>query len=216
MNLSILVPAVLTYIRQKGGYATKTKLLKLLYLLDIDAYRTDHSTLTGFDWVFHLYGPWAPQYDPLLADLQNVGAIALHSGSRTDLDTVFIDACESVSLSDAFPRFVDELRARRIIEAWADRPTGELLDYVYFHTEPMREARRGESLDFKGVLNADPAPDYRRATSRTDPNALKKRRRELLDAMKSGQGKPASAPAIQPNYDDEFWQAFETLERDPD
>ena len=80
----------------------------------------------------------------------------------------------------------------------------------------MREARRGEPLDFKSVLNETPAPDYRRATSGADPSALKKRRRQLLEAMKSGESKGGSAPAIQPNYDAEFWQAVDTLERNPD
>lgn len=216
MNASSLIPAVLTYVRQVGGYATKTKLVKLLYLLDIEAYRINHSTLTGFDWVFHLYGPWAQEYETVLTDLQTIGAIALHSGSRNDLDTVFIDACESVPLSNPFPRFIDELRARRIIEAWAERPTGELLDYVYFHTEPMREARRGELLDFTSVLKEESPPEYRRAASGATPEDLKKQRRELREAMKSAASRPTSTPIFQPRYDDEFWHAVDTIERDPD
>jgi hypothetical protein len=143
MNLSVLVPAVLAYTRQKGGYATKTKLLKLLYLLDIEEYRANHSTLTGFDWVFHKYGPWAQQYDAVLADLQAVGKIVLRAESRPELDTVFVDASVPISLSEAFPRFVDELRARRIIEAWADRPVNSWITCI--STRSRCGKRGGES-----------------------------------------------------------------------
>jgi hypothetical protein len=63
MNLEVLIPAVLTYARAKGGYTTKTKLLKLLYLLDIEAFRKQRSTLTGFRWIFYKYGPWTYNRD---------------------------------------------------------------------------------------------------------------------------------------------------------
>jgi hypothetical protein len=46
---SNLIPAILTYVRDKEGFATKTKLLKLLYLLDLEAYRETRQTLTGFN-----------------------------------------------------------------------------------------------------------------------------------------------------------------------
>ena len=50
MNLAVLIPAVLSYVRARGGLATKTRLLKLLYLLDIEAFRKERTTLTGFNW----------------------------------------------------------------------------------------------------------------------------------------------------------------------
>jgi hypothetical protein len=216
MNPDVLIPAVLTYLREKGGFATKTKLLKYLYLLDLETYRKTQTTLTGFDWVFHLYGPWARQYDEVLAELEARDIISLRSGNRPDLDTIFIDARQPVQLSQAFPRIVDELSARRIIEAWADRPTGEILDYVYFHTAPMRDAHRGEPLNLATVLQEEPAPDYRRASSGLDVKALKQRRRAFLEAIRATSKEETGAGAIPPRYDSEFWQALETLDRDPD
>lgn len=217
MDLAILIPAVLSYVREKGGFATKTKLLKILYLLDIEAYRATHKTLSGFQWVFYLYGPWAPQYDETLQNLEAAGQISVHPGSRADLDTIFVDASEPIPLSEAFSAIREELRARRIIEAWADRPTGEILDYVYFHTAPMRDARRGEQLNFDSVLHEEPAPEYRRLRSDVDEKTLKERRKAFRQAIKGEQSKGQEVTRMNPpRYDSEFWQAVDTLDRDPD
>jgi hypothetical protein len=40
---------------------------------------------------------------------------------------------------------------RHIVDQWADRRLGEMLDYVYFYTEPMETVQRGEPLDFSRV-----------------------------------------------------------------
>ena len=71
--------AVLTRIAEVEGTANRTKLLKLLYLCDIEYFRATGETLTGFDWVFYLYGPWAPEYDNLLKQLEAEGAIRLQA-----------------------------------------------------------------------------------------------------------------------------------------
>lgn len=215
-TLATLIPAVLTYAREKGGFTTKTKLLKLLYLLDIEAYRTTQRTLTGFDWIFYRYGPWAGQYDSMLSDLEKAGAISSRSGSRPDLDTLFLDATDKVELSEAFPRFVDELRSRRIIEAWADRPTGELLDYVYFHTAPMRNAERGKPLDFGEVLREEVAPEYRGVGTKTDSATLRQKRKEFRERMRGSSTAEPKPQLPRPNYDHEFWEAVDAMDRDPD
>jgi len=217
MDLSILIPAILTYIREKNGSATKTKLLKLLYLLDIEAYRESHSTLTGFGWKFYLYGPWAIEYEDLLSDLESSGVIALRPGTKTDLDTLFVNATESVPLAKAFPNARQEYRARRIIEAWADRPTGELVDYVYFHTSPMQKAHRDELLNFDSVLTEEPPTDYVRSESKLDVKDLRRKRRELRAALNRVSRDRRILPLDPPpRYDEQFWQALEALEKDPD
>ncbi len=66
---------ILTRVSERDGSANKTKLLKLLYLADIEHYRRTDETLTGFDWIFYFYGPWAPQYDALLSQLEAEGAL---------------------------------------------------------------------------------------------------------------------------------------------
>ena len=48
-----LTLGILTRIKEREGTANKTKLLKLLYLADIEQYRATGETVTGFDWIFY-------------------------------------------------------------------------------------------------------------------------------------------------------------------
>jgi hypothetical protein len=213
-----LIPAVLTYIQEHDGFATKTKLLKLLYLLDIEEYRQRRKTLTGFHWIFYHYGPWTPEYDDALNELQRLDKITLKPSTRPDTDAVMVNAVEPVSLSVVLSNIKDELKAKRIIDAWATRPTGEILDYVYFHTRPMANAERGMSLDFETVVG-EPSPleatRPRRLTM--DEKVRKRKARAVRDAIVSARQK---APSINldpaPNYDSAFYQVLDILEKDPD
>jgi hypothetical protein len=71
--------AILSRVQEKHVFVNKTKLLKLLYLVDIEHYRRFGKTLTEFDWKFYLYGPWTAEYDGLLEGLQQRNAIALQA-----------------------------------------------------------------------------------------------------------------------------------------
>jgi antitoxin SocA-like protein len=215
MDLAILIPGIATFIRSKEGAATKTKLLKLLYLLDIESFREKHETLTGFDWIFYKYGPWTAQYDDVLDQLSQAGKIRLNNSSRADLDAIFVDPTNTVELSKAFPSYTEELKARRILEVWADRPLGELLDYVYFHTAPMRDAERKSRLDFESILREETPVEYRRSASKSSPDELKKKRREFLKAIASAP-KVTGGQFIEPSYGKDYWSAIETMEREPD
>jgi hypothetical protein len=215
MDLALLIPGVATFIRSKEGAPTKTKVLKLLYLLDIEAFRERRETLTGFDWTFYRYGPWTSQYDEVLNQLADAGKIQLSVSNRSDLEATFVNPTDAVQLSTAFPSYTEELKARRILEVWADRPLGELLDYVYFHTAPMRDAVRGHKLDFETLVREEPPIQYCRALSTSSPEELKKKRKEFLKAIASTP-KAAASQFIEPTYGTDYWAAIETMEREPD
>lgn len=50
-TLKQLILALLTIIRDQDGNATKTKLLKLLYLADIEHFRDTGKLLTDAEWI---------------------------------------------------------------------------------------------------------------------------------------------------------------------
>jgi hypothetical protein len=100
MDLSRVIQAVLSRVHEREGYVTKTKLLKYLYLFDLETYRRTGRALTGFEWIFHLYGPWAPQYDGLYADLVRSGGLRVTPGTRPELDTEFLSSPRRVELQD--------------------------------------------------------------------------------------------------------------------
>ena len=72
-----LIPVIVTWIAEHDSYATKTKLLKLLYLFDVEYYRQhQHTRFTGFGWKFFHLGPWAAEYDPMLSGLLAHGVLS--------------------------------------------------------------------------------------------------------------------------------------------
>src|SRR5437867_6963402 len=93
-----LVLAILTRIEEVEGTANKTKLLKLLYLADIEHVRSNGETLTGFDWIYYLYGPWTAEYDNLLKQLEAEGAIRLEPWASGGIEGERIVSKERITL----------------------------------------------------------------------------------------------------------------------
>jgi hypothetical protein len=111
----------------------KTRMVKLLYLTEVEYYRRTGKRLTDLDWKFHLFGPYASVLENYLGD-PNVDSIAwsiTHPPEGADHDVQ-----QSVA---------------QVVHAWGDTDLNTLLDYVYFETEPMQSAHRGDSLDFSGI-----------------------------------------------------------------
>lgn len=217
-DVAKLVPAVLSLVRDARGFATKTKLLKYLYLIDVEHYRRFGETATGFRWVFHKYGPWSRDYDPLLEQMSKEGIVRITSGTRDNLDTQFVDPATSPAKLDVLGWSFDlQLTVKRIIEAWADRPTGEILDYAYFHTEPMHDARRGQELDFAKIERTHQTKFYFRSRSFKNEEELSKARKQLRKLFKRRRqhAKP-QAKITPPKYDAEFWKAIHVLRESPE
>ena len=158
--------AILTRLRELDSTASKTKLLKLLYLADIEHFRRAGSTLTGFDWIFYLYGPWAADFDKTLEQLQSEGAIDLRDWTDTSLEGKEIRIADPLDLGKVIADTDEYFRTKRMIDTFAALSTPELLDYVYFSTEPMGGAEKLQPLDFSKVWREGPWL-YRRSASGT-------------------------------------------------
>jgi len=218
-ELETLVLAILSLIQSTQGFATKTKLLKLLYLVDVERYREAGHTATGFTWKFHKYGPWTAEYDHVIENLRERDLISITPGTKPDLDTQFVRAtiADRDYLSDLGWPFRQQQILRRIVKTWADRPTGEILDYAYFHTEPMVQAGRGRELDFSAVQRGEHAEFYRKTVSTTNEQELREARKAFRCAL--AQSKPKSIQAsgfTPPKYDAEFWAALEVIQKSSD
>ncbi|MCL5957820.1 MAG: Panacea domain-containing protein [Chloroflexi bacterium] len=72
MLVSDLIRYILLRVREEEGNLGKTKLIKLLYLVDVEYYRRYEKTLTGLQWRFHHYGPYAAELEPLLKRLPDL------------------------------------------------------------------------------------------------------------------------------------------------
>lgn len=129
---------------------TRTPLIKLLYLIDVEYYRATGHELTGIDWIFYKYGPYAFELEEALSAAgisEDVGKkdFSLEGKHGTAFRS---SGPVAFPLEDALARGITQ----EIVREWADKNLDELLNHVYFYTEPMKYAKaRGEKLDFSRI-----------------------------------------------------------------
>jgi hypothetical protein len=143
-DLRALILYVVAGARERRVTLNRARLVKLLYLADVESVRTGRGPVTGVDWVFLDFGPHAAELDELLADLER----------RTALyRAVPEDAPDGEDWIASTRRAVDG-----VIERFGALTLNALLDHVYYRTGPMRApARRGERLDMDRARD-DPGP----------------------------------------------------------
>jgi len=211
-NLDTLILAIVSHVTGQGGFITKTKLLKLLYLFDVEYYRIKRQTFTGFNWKYYHLGPWTAEYDPLLSKLVVNDFLVRTPSSNLDYDTEFYRPARVVDLNEALPEFKEENILRVVLNNWGDKETGEILDYVYFRTEPMEHGTRNEPLDFSHIP-ATALPNYTKSSSGKSLKEIRSLRKtfEEKQRAKTAEGQP-SLSFTPPKYDDDYWEAMEKLE----
>jgi hypothetical protein len=208
-----LIPAMVSYINDHDGYVTKTKLLKLLYLFDVEFYRTHRKLFTGFSWKFFHLGPWAREFDRVVNDLVAEGVLLQIESARQEYDAKFLRTESRFDFSRIFSSLKEEAPLRVVLNTWADRPTGEILDYVYFHTEPMEQGIRNEPLNFSVI--ADERPEkYSRSASGISHKEIAKAKKQFASKI-AALPKPEAEARFKftpPKYDDEFLNALAKLD----
>ncbi|MEY2515242.1 MAG: hypothetical protein QOJ89_2600 [bacterium] len=132
-DLAALAGYIVARARERRVTLNRLRLVKLLYLVDVENVRTRRTPVTGVQWVFADFGPHCDELDAMLAELER--ATALYR-------TLQEDAPDGEEWISGTRRTVDS-----VVERFAALPPNVLLDHVYFHTGPMRGARRGELLD---------------------------------------------------------------------
>ncbi len=125
----------------------RTKLVKLLYLVDIDRVRSRRAALTGYEWVFFHYGPYAFELVDQLEAMERRQLVV-----ERWHDSILYRAARDAPDGSEWPP-ATKLTVDHVVDRFAPLELNELLDYVYFHTGPMVHARRGHKLDLTLALN---------------------------------------------------------------
>lgn len=214
MNQAVkkLIPAIASYVKDKESYLSKTKLLKLLYLFDVEYYRLHQQIFTGFQWKFFHLGPWTNEFDPLLEELVRSGELIPKPYSTLEYDSYNYEAVEESDVGSLFTSIRDEGAIKRVLATWAERSVGEILDYVYFHTEPMEGGIRNAPLDFS-VISTQAPERYVRSSSATAPAEAARLRKSIKEKQASLLRKQnITFEFTPPRYDEEFFGALSKLD----
>jgi hypothetical protein len=135
--------------RTDGGRPTKTKLLKLAYLAEVEYLRRHRKRLTNAPWIYFLYGPYISDYDEILSR-----EFELEEVETADEHTAMLVSPRREKRTQE-PNFDAKMVIDAIINEFGDMLFKDLLDYVYFETEPMIDAKsRGRPLNFEIVKPA--------------------------------------------------------------
>ena len=119
-----------------------TRLVKLLYLAELEYYRRTQKRLTQLEWKFFHYGPYPLALMDILGN-PNVESIARTGGtlSKQLIREGVIDEPTTTKDHDI------DASINMAVKEWGDAGLNALLDFVYFETAPMQKARRGDVLD---------------------------------------------------------------------
>ncbi len=131
----------------------KTRLVKFLYLADVEFFRRRRARLTDLEWIFFHYGPYAFAIDTALQELGfDIPSedVSIAGGRRAIVFRPTAHARRGIE--DRIPgserRVID-----RVLYQWQYEELNAILNHVYFYTEPMKNAKRGDLLDF-GTIRA--------------------------------------------------------------
>ena len=206
-----LMVAIVTWVVEQGSYVTKTKLLKLLYLFDVEYYRLHRQTFTGFGWKFFHLGPWAAEFDPALDELVMKGALE-QQRSNKEFETFFYRSANRIDPGELFSALKDEFILRGVLRLWGARSTGEILDYVYFQTEPMEAGIRNAPLDFSVIQPEKPTQYSRSSSGKTNAEIQKLRAKFEAEQAQRNASQNQPFAFTPPNYDEEYLDAMAKLE----
>lgn len=210
-DLKSLIGYIVDQVNDREGVVGKTALVKLVYLIDVEHYRLYGRTATDLQWRFHHYGPHTAELERVIGDnpfvneyggWQRSGYRYYGSGDWREVHRDF-----NAQFGPSVKRVTDQ-----VIEQWGLEPLEIILDYVYFETEPMQDAQRGESLDFSGIRKEEKVIS-RNAASMTLPEATIN---DLRNRLKQRREQPLPKPrqATEPVYDEVYADAYKLMAED--
>ncbi len=149
-DLRSVITYIVSQLDEMEASFGKTKLVKLLYLIDVEFFRTFSRQLSDLEWTFYSYGPYAFSLEQIFSELDLdilQEDVFTASGAKAKIFRLEKHVMSDLENSTG----ADKTIIDRVIKTWAYSDLNPLLSYVYFHTEPMVAAERGESLDFSKI-----------------------------------------------------------------
>lgn len=160
----------------------KTRLVKLLYLVEVEYFQAASERLTNLRWLFHHYGPYAFELEDVLAQPQ-FSREQVRTQDEKDV-TCFKVAEERVPYGWKLDARIS-LLVKRIVGEWRGKSLEELLDFVYFETEPMQAVRnRGDLLDFTVIKSGGEQVTIPLKASRDTELRIAELRKQIAPTLK--------------------------------
>ena len=202
-TLAQFILYVVYQLNDLGRFPSSIQIVKYLYLIDVEFQRVMRTQLTPLEWRFHLYGPYAFELPALMARLGYHMAAEQFDGEegqgwrhRAEVEVKFPQEIAPIA----------QTIADRVLKVWGLASTREILDHVYFGTEPMEDAVRGEPLDFSRVRPDLGAFEVEFRDSKRLRELRKRHDKPLV-------GEDRVSRVLTPPEDDLFFREMDRLDR---
>ena len=208
-----LIKAICTRTQELESYLNKTKLIKLLYLVDVEYYRKYKKTFTSFDWICYDYGPWTYEYNDIYDQIKSSPDFKVVEKEIPKNISFITCVDDPKDFSDIFKELEDSMLFRELINKWATEELNEILNYVYFYTEPMIGTKKKEKLDFSKINKFETIPKFKLEKGGLSSQEIRAIRATLKEKLRRGKEKDIEE-VVQPKYDELYWQEMEKLDYD--
>lgn len=149
-----LVRWIVRYAWDCGYKLTTIRIVKFLYLCDILSFRFHKKQLTNWSWQFYHFGPFC---QASLGSIQTAvkqdfirSEKKISSYDENDYTLFFSEHFDEEIIPPDISTAIRGKLENAIKQMGND--TYQLLDFVYFHTEPMIFSKPGSVLDFETVV----------------------------------------------------------------
>ena len=153
MEVNNIILAIANQFKEYYRYnIPKTKLLKLAYLTELEFKRKYNQRLTDAQWVYFLYGPYLNEYNEILAN-SDFEEEEIEDNIELEKMATFIEPKRNNKKELSLDI---NMIITNIVAQYGGKKLDDLLEYIYFETEPMMKAEiRGEYLNFDVVMNSE-------------------------------------------------------------
>lgn len=192
---------------------TTNRLVKFIYLADLYHARMNNGkTLTGFPWKFIYYGPYCGEAMKCIDNAVYEGLICKatfesYFGNDKEYSIFDCHAGEAEKIEKSIHITVLGNIQNAIKNLGDDTP--QLLDYVYFHTEPMEKAKKGDLLDFSEARKPEPIESVRLKKMSSETIRLARQKIKLLsEKMNADRKRLRQDDEITAKYRNEAYYQF--------
>lgn len=218
MKPTDIIRYIVWYATENGIRLTTNRLVKFIYLADLyHARLKSGQTLTGFPWRFIYYGPYCGEAMQCIDQAVHEGLIC-----KQTFDSYFGEDKE-YNLFTCKDEDAEKIEGsihigilgqiQKVILTFGD-DTPQLLDHVYFDTEPMTNAKKGDLLNFSKAERFEPIKRVK--LKKLSPDAIKLARqkiKQLSDKMNADMERLIKDKQETEKYrDDAYYKFLEMLD----
>jgi hypothetical protein len=220
MKVPDLIRYITWYATENDIALTTVRLVKFIYLSDIYFARMhEGNTLTHLPWIFLYYGPYCSEVIRELDEAVSLGYIDRKSfeSRYEEGKEYYIYTCVDKTAQEIEEKMALEVLTplKAAIKRYGD-DTALLLDHIYFETEPMIEANKGDILDFS--LCKPVAPPKEIPIKEIPKEKIARARhhiRSLFIKFQQGQmNKDTENREVAKFRDDLYYQALEMMDEE--